>query len=144
MRTGFRRRFREADAHEIACRRIAPVEILERDHQRPLACEARDQGQEELEQAALPAGGRNRTGGCPGRGSPPSWHLEERRELRNEAHELRADVADDGAELYRPDFVAEAAEGLGTGRRQAVPAEVDAPPISTRRRPRATDGRRPG
>ena len=30
---------------------------------------ARDQGQEELEQAALPAGGRNRTGGCPGRGS---------------------------------------------------------------------------
>ena len=145
MRTGFRRRFREADARD----RVSPDRSSGDPRARsPTAARlrARDQGQEELEQAALPAGGRNRTGGCPGRGSSSVVGISKNAENSGMRLTSSAPMSPTMA-LSSTGPTSSRRLRRASGNRpcgRPSPPRSMHPPISTRRRPRATDGRRPG
>ncbi|HEU4920649.1 MAG TPA: hypothetical protein VFT20_13000 [Candidatus Limnocylindrales bacterium] len=118
---------------EVAGRRVAPMEILEPDHERPRGAEARDQGKGQLEQASLPGRrgscGRGHGGGRDSRVRVAGLDREVRREVGDQRDKCRADLAHHRRELGWRQLGSELPEGCEERPvRQSVAAEIDAAP----------------
>ena len=124
------------EAEEIAGRRIAPVQVLEHEHERSVAAQAIHEGEGELEQPRLVGRATGRLRGCArGRAAGArgdrgivEWR-QEAGETRGDSHQLRADLAEKLGKGVRLQLPAERPERLEEWSvRDALAAEVHAAP----------------
>ena len=116
------------EEHEqVPRRRVAPMEVLEGDHERAFRAQPFDEGEGQLKEPCLvrrARRGRRRSRG--NRSCPVLARLEELGEARRDAHELDGDVPEQLAQVGWREFLAEVPQDLEEGTvRQALATEVE-------------------